>query len=128
VNRLFIDTSALVALAFEEPGHERVADLMAATEHLFAAPLLEAEFRAALEREETGGGGPLLAALRWVIPDRPLTHELDQIFSVGYLRGADAWHLATALFLVEAAEDLPFLTLDQRQRSLAESLGFPTPL
>jgi hypothetical protein len=100
---------------------------MAATRHLFAAPLLEAEFRAALEREETGGGEPLLAALRWVIPDRPLSHELDQVFSAGCLRGADAWHLATALFLVEAPGDLPFLTLDQRQRSLAESLGFPTP-
>jgi uncharacterized protein with PIN domain len=49
VPRLFVDTSANVALAFGEPGYERVRDLMSAAGDVFASPLLEAEFRATLE-------------------------------------------------------------------------------
>lgn len=125
---LFLDTSALVALAFEEPEHDAVGKLLTSGSDLFAAPLLEAEFRAALAREQVEGGLELLDAFRWVLPDRTLSPELDRVYSRGYLRGADAWHLATALFLVERPADVPFLTLDQRQREAAEALGFPVPL
>lgn len=124
MTRLFVDTSALVALAFGEPHHERVIELLTAGPELFAAPLLEAEFRAALVREEVERGLHMLDAFRWVLPDRALGPELGRVFAAGYARGADAWHLATALFLVERPGDLPFLTLDGRQRDLAEALGF----
>jgi predicted nucleic acid-binding protein len=128
VTGIFVDTSALVALAFEEPGHDELSRLLGSDSELFAAPLLEAEFRAVLAREQIEDGLGLLDAFRWVLPDRTLSSELDRVFASGYVRGADAWHLATALFLVERPEDLPFLTLDQRQRSAAEALGFPVPL
>jgi predicted nucleic acid-binding protein len=127
VSRLFVDTSALVALAFEEPGHEWVAEQLGSSRDRFAAPLLESEFRAALLREEVEGGVELLAIFRWVLPDRPLSAELDRVFAAGHARGADAWHLATALFLTESPRDLPLLTLDRRQRDIAEAIGFPTP-
>jgi predicted nucleic acid-binding protein len=127
VTRLFVDTSALVALAFQEPGHAWVGERLASAGDLFAAPLLEAEFRAALQREEAEQGVELLEAFRWVLPDRPLSAELDRVFAAGHARGADAWHLATALFLGERPGDLPFLTLDRRQREVARALGFPTP-
>jgi predicted nucleic acid-binding protein len=127
VSRVFVDTSALVALAFREAGHRWLAEHLTSAGDRFAAPLLEAEFRAALQREEVEGGLELLEAFRWVLPDRPLGPELDRVFGAGYARGADAWHLASALFLVESPGDLPFLTLDRRQRDIARSLGFPTP-
>jgi predicted nucleic acid-binding protein len=127
VTRLFVDTSVAVAIAFEEPGHERVRELMSSVPDLFAAPLLEAEFRAALAREGVEEGTSLLSAFRWVLPDRALTPELDRVFARGYTRGADAWHLATALFLVQRPGDLPFLTFDRRQRGAARALGFHTP-
>lgn len=127
MKELFVDTSALVALAFEEPGHDEVGKLIGSASDLFAAPLLEAEFRAALDREEVEGGVELVDAFRWVLPDRPLSPELDRAFAKGYVRGADAWHLATALFLVERPADMPFLTLDHRQRDAVEALGFPVP-
>jgi predicted nucleic acid-binding protein len=127
VTRLFVDTSALVALAFGEPGHKRVRHLMSAAADVFASPLLEAEFRAALAREQVDQDTSLLESIRWVLPDRPLSAELDRVFAAGRARGADAWHLATALFLVPDSDELPFLTLDQRQRAVAQALGFPTP-
>lgn len=127
MTRLFVDTSAIVALAFGEPGHERVRDLMSAAGDVFASPLLEAEFRAALAREDVDQDTSSLQSIRWVLPDRPLSAELVRVFAAGRVRGPDAWHLATALFLVPASAELPFLTLDQRQRSIAGSLGFPTP-
>jgi predicted nucleic acid-binding protein len=127
VRGLFIDTSAVVALAFGEPGHERVRELLMTAPDVFAAPLLEAEFRAALAREGAPQETALLGALRWVMPDRALSEELSRVFAAGRPRGADAWHLATALFLVTDPADLPFLTLDSRQRAVAEALGFPEP-
>jgi predicted nucleic acid-binding protein len=127
VTRLFVDTSALVALAFQEPGYRWVGECLNSASDLFASPLLEAEFRAVLQREEAENGLELLEAFRWVLPDRALSAELDRVFAAGYARGADAWHLATALFLGERPGDLPFLTLDQRQQEVAGALGFAIP-
>jgi len=53
-----------------------------------------------------------------------LSVEMSRVFSAGYLRGADAWHLACALFYADDRTSLTFLTLDARQREVAERLGF----
>lgn len=127
MTRLFVDTSVLVVLAAGEPGHRRIAEVLESATDLFASPLLEAEFRSALVREEVGNAPGLLESFRWVLPDQPLGPELDRVFHAGYARAADAWHLATALFLSERPRDLPFFTLDRRQREMAGALGFPTP-
>jgi len=42
----------------------------------------------------------------------------------GYVRGADLWHLACALYLKKRVKELLFLTLDQRQQEAAMKLGF----
>ncbi|CAN5733590.1 hypothetical protein BH23GEM10_BH23GEM10_10560 [soil metagenome] len=125
MKRAFVDTSAIVAVALAEARHASLAAVLASADDLFAAPLLEAEYRAALAREDVAGGLQLLDAFRWVLPDRPLSAELDRVFGAGYQRGADAWHLATALFLAEYPEELPFISLDERQRGAAADLGFP---
>jgi len=49
----------------------------------------------------------------------------ERVFAAGQVRGADAWHLATALWLTRHPAELPFLTLDARQREVASALGFP---
>lgn len=43
-------------------------------------------------------------------------------------RGADLWHMATALYIADPPDDLDFLTLDADRRAAADALGFPTPL
>ena len=42
----------------------------------------------------------------------------------GYLRGADLWHIAMALYVAPPAEDIVFITLDGTQREVASALGF----
>ena len=44
----------------------------------------------------------------------------------GYVRGADLWHLACALYVAASPGELTFLTLDERQRTVAKALGFKT--
>lgn len=120
-----MDSSCLVAVAFGEAGAGRVEARLRRSDRLFAANLLEAELRAALAREDVEDRGEsLVSGITWVYPDRPLTPEFDRILAVGYLKGADLWHLAHALFLAPAGKGLAFLTLDQRQRAVATELGF----
>ena len=58
------------------------------------------------------------------MPDRPLTAEIEAVVGAGLLRGADAWHLACALYLSPEPGELEFLTLDGRQGAVAATLGF----
>jgi predicted nucleic acid-binding protein len=125
VSAAYLDTSCLVAVAFGEPGHESLAARLDGVDQLFSSNLLEAELRAALRREGVGGGEALIDGLSWVLPDRPLTPEIEAVLGAGSLRGADAWHLACALYLSPDPGDLEFLTLDRRQGAVAASLGFP---
>lgn len=125
----YLDTSCLVAVAFDEPGATELAEAIASFDELFASNLLEAELRAALVREEVEYDRDALAAgITWVLPDRPLSPEIERVLAAGYARGADLWHLAAALYLAEAPGDLSFLSLDRRQADLAAELGFVTPL
>lgn len=95
-------------------------------ERFLSSNLLEAELRAAFTRERIAIAGDLFDWMKWVLPERPLTGELERVFAHGYLKGADAWHLACALYVSEDPATLAFLTLDQRQRAVARRLGFRT--
>ena len=53
-----------------------------------------------------------------------LSTEMATVLRAGYLRGGDLWHVAVALHLARNPADICFLTLDQRQREVAASLGF----
>lgn len=124
----YLDTSCLVAVAFDEPEAGELARRIEAYDALVSANLLEAEFRSALQREGAEAGAELLSGLAWVLPDRPLSLEIERVLGAHYLRGADLWHLATALYVADAPGELDFLTLDADQRVAAAALGFPTPL
>ena len=120
----YVDTSCLVAIVLGEPGATAVESRFRKLDRLFASNLLEAELRSTLVREDVRIGDGLLSQITWVFPDRPLTGELLRITSLGYLKGADLWHLACALFLQPDPQRLVFLTLDKRQGEIAEKLGF----
>ena len=65
---------------------------------LVSSNLLEAEMYSALAREGNEFDADLLESIQWVMPTRPLGPEIATAWRVGYLRGADLWHIASALY------------------------------
>jgi predicted nucleic acid-binding protein len=125
VKLAYVDTSCIVAIAFDEPGGQELARRLERYDQLFASNLLEAEFRSALLREKVPDhADSLLSWITWVYPNRPLTKEFMRISVAGHLKGADMWHLAHALFLAPTGKGLAFLTLDRRQREVSALFGF----
>ncbi|HUP49575.1 MAG TPA: PIN domain-containing protein [Thermoanaerobaculia bacterium] len=121
----YVDTSCLVAIAFGERGADRMIGRLVSSDRLLSSNLLEAELRSAVAREGISAGvDDLIGGVTWVFPDRSLTREFDTVLSAGYVRGADLWHLAVALF-VDPKREIAFITLDQRQKRIARALGFP---
>ena len=123
----YADTSALLAVALEEPTGAVTAQRLAQFPRLVASNLLEAEMRAAFGRLRLEFDDGLLSDIEWIFPDRPLTKEIEDALSVAYLRGADLWHIATALYVKDTViGEMTFVTLDNRQRAVAANLGFAT--
>lgn len=122
----YVDTSALVAIAFGEPGAAAVAQHLDRFDRLVSSNLLEAELRAAFLRENLPFEEGMMAGIEWVLPQRTLTPEFAAVLDTGYLRGADLWHVAIALYLSPHPNQISFFTLDSRQRAAAETLGFLT--
>jgi len=120
----YLDTSALVAIAFGETGSPSLAKRLSQFDEILSSNFLEAEYRAALAREGVAAGFEMLTWISWILPNRPLGTEIKRVLDAGYLRGADLWHLACALYVSENPEELAFASLDGRQRDVAESLGF----
>lgn len=50
--------------------------------------------------------------------------EIARVPAAGYVRGADCWRLAAALYVAPEPGELSFVTLDARQREVAAALGF----
>ena len=91
---------------------------------LLSSNLLEAELRGAYAREGVQGAEDLLTWITWVMPNRPLTREIKAVLEAGYLRSADLWHLACALYVAGRPDNLTFISLDERQQEIARILGF----
>ena len=94
---------------------------------LISSNLLEAELWAAFARENLLFQESAVAGIEWILPDRTLTPEFAAVLETGYLRGADLWHVAAALYVSAQSGSLSFATLDARQGTVAEALGFPLP-
>lgn len=120
----YVDTSCVVAIALGERGGTALARRLTTYDRLLSANLLEAELGAALAREgvETDAE-EALAGIDWVFPQAPLSEEIAAVLEAGYARGADVWHLASALWARQRLGTIDFLTLDTRQRALAGALG-----
>lgn len=125
MNVAYVDTSCLVAVAFNEPEAEDLANRLQSFDRLISSNLLEAELRAALVRENVvEEDTSLLSWVTWMYPNRQLSAEFGRVLSCGYVRGADLWHLACALSLVTDPQQITFATLDQRQLEVATMLRF----
>lgn len=124
----YVDTSALVAIALGEHDGPPMERRLKSFSRLLASNLLEAELRAACSRERSTFSEELFANLKWVFPDRSLGIELETVLTAGYLRGADLWHVACALYVAPTPGDVWFVTLDERQRRVAAELGFRADL
>ena len=120
----YVDTSCLVAVTFGESGASALTRRLKTFDELLSSNLLEAELRAVFVRERIPADSRLPFPISWVLPDRPLTAEIARVLAAGYVRGADCWHLATALYLAEEPEAITFVTADERQRTIARALGF----
>ena len=67
----------------------------------------------------------MLDAVSLIATSGSLVEECSQVLELGYLRGADLWHLATAIFVAgQHRDELIFISLDDRQRGQAKKLGF----
>ncbi len=120
----YVDTSVIVAIAFQEPGSIQIAQHLNDCTRWISSNLLEAELRATFAREKQYLDTSTLSGIDWILPDRSLSPEFAAALKAGYLRGADLWHIATALYVAPRPGDIAFITADQRQRDVAASLGF----
>ena len=112
----YVDTSVVVALAFHEEGAESLATRMTGFSRLVSSNFLEAELRAVPTH--------LLARISWILTHRPLSPEMETALEAGSLRGADLWHVASALYAAPEPGAIVFLTLDRQQARVAAALGF----
>ena len=126
VSRAYVDSSVIVAIALNEVGSIDHARRLGDYSQLLSSNLLEAEVRAALARERRPFEDKFISGIKWILPDRTLGPELAVALAAGYLRGADLWHIATALYTAPEPGEIAFLTLDNRQRAVAITIGFQT--
>jgi len=124
---VYVDTSVLTAIAFDEPGATAYARQLHGFARLISSNLLEAELRAAFARENLHFREEAIAGIDWILPDRALAPEFAAVLGTGYLRGADLWHVATALYVADRSDGLLFATLDIRQGEVAAALGLSLP-
>lgn len=121
-----MDSSVIVAIAFGERGAREAGRRLEGMERVFASQLLESEVRAAYRRAARECTDHHFSGLQWIQPRRSLRAELVRAHAAGRLRGADAWHLAVALYAARDPAELTFITADARQRAAAQALGFRT--
>ena len=120
----YVDTSAIAAIALDEPGAPALDHRLRGFDRLHSSNLLEAELRAVFSREKVKFSARLITRIDWVLPDRPLTPEYSTVLEAGYLKGADLWHVATALYVATDPSQVSFVTLNARQASVTKTLGF----
>ena len=126
----YVDTSAILSIVFEEPDWEFTARRLAEFTVLLSSNLLEAEMRSAFEREGIAFDPGSISRIGWVNPTRSLGREMaEAVANGGYLKGADLWHIASALYVENSVPgNLAFFTLDDSQRAVAAKLGLkPEP-
>ena len=119
-----MDSSVLVAITFQEDGSEALQDWLNDFDGLMCSELVEAEVRSACSRERVTIDPTIFSDIDWILPNRRISGEIASVLSTGHLTGADLWHVATALYFSPEPSDLVFLTLDMRQRNVADAVGF----
>lgn len=134
---LYLDTSALVKLYVREPGSSAVARQLGRAEAVSTSVVAWAESRAAFARllrerpRSRARHRQRVAQLardweRYAVVElsAAVAHEAGELAERHGLRGFDAIHLASALWLKSAyAGDLSFMAFDDRLASAAAAAG-----
>lgn len=120
----YVDSSALLGLILGD--QSVVSRELLEEQQVVGSYLIEAEVFSACTREsyEIQMAVELLERITLISPVRSLRPEYNLIFQSGYLKGADAFHLACALFLDPTCKNLTFVTADKPQAVIAKKLGF----
>jgi predicted nucleic acid-binding protein len=135
---LYAESSAPLAWLLEQAYGERVADVLAAAEHVVTSELTLVEcdrvfIRAVvlheLEEADAVDRQARLNAVaqNWtvLVLDEEILERARRPFPAEPVRTLDALHLATAVTLRRVVPDLAMLTLDNRVRAAATRLGIP---
>ena len=119
----YIDTSALVAVLFDEPEGGALGSRLDTFSHVVPRTCLKRKSG----RSCTGGACAQPGSSgRYQVgsagaPTRTRVYESPGSWLSPRRR---LWHLATALYLAEDPKDISFLTRDRRQEAVASALGF----
>lgn len=122
---IYVDSSMVVAILLREIQSPKWSARFK-TEKFYSSRLLEAEVLAALRREKL----PLsefddhARMIYWIAPERSLKPEVTKVLEYQYLRGADLWHVACALYIFGNSTGVEFCSLDKIQRAAAKACGF----
>ncbi len=131
---LYLDSSALVKLYFNEEGRDTVTMAVEASEGISTSTIAYAETRATLARKyregwlDNNGYYSAVADLNddWlafellnVTPQ--LAYRAGEVAQQYALRGFDAVHLASALTFAERLQNLKFLAFDKRLNDAARA-------
>jgi predicted nucleic acid-binding protein len=135
---LYAESSAPLAWLLDQADGGRVADALAAAEHVVTSELTLVEcdrvlIRAVvlheLEEADAVDRQARLNAVAhtWTVLalDEEILERARRPFPVEPIRTLDALHLATAVTLRKVVADLAMLTLDHRIRTAASRLGIP---
>ncbi len=122
----YVDSSALVAILFDEPTRDAYLRRFRMQTQLLSTSLTRAELCSAALRE----GKPLEAAERLLqrfeifVPPDDLADECREALTHGFLRGADLWHVASAMRIAgKHRKRLIFCTGDLDQGRIARATG-----
>lgn len=136
---LYLESSALLAVWFDEPSRLRITPLLRAAEVLITSELTQIECDRAFRRAHAGGrlaAGILpklqsTAAELWegcalLRFEAGICARARQAFPGEPLRSLDALHLAFCEKARQILPDVRLLSLDQRIRAIARALQLPT--
>lgn len=123
----YIDTSVLVAMAFDDAGGSFIGRFVSSFERLYSSNLLEAEFFSAAAKENClKDATAFIKPIRFIYPDSNLTRFHQRVLEMGQIEGSALHHLSCALYLFQRPEDVFFLSLHPVQATLASRMGFQT--
>lgn len=128
MQKIYIDSSVIVALLLKESSSKEIKNFLSKYSDFYSSSLLEAEVYATAKREKVNFefATALISPISLIYQERSLKSEYEFIFSCGYSRGADTFHIATCLSLDPSKNHFIFLSLDENQSKLAKKVGLKT--
>ena len=133
---LYVESSAVLAWLFDEPGADRVVAILEGAEQPAASVLTRLEVERTMARHVASGKRSEAEANRlrgrlaremasWMMVGmrEEILERAARPFPIEPLRALDAIHLATALELVKPFPEVQILTLDRRVADNARALG-----